>query len=50
MLGKAKQHFFRDLDLTDVIHPSEDEVGTFTGGLGPVTFKPNGRLLCQPGM
>lgn len=48
MLGKAKQHFFRDLDLTDVIHPSEDEVGTFTGGPGPVTSKPNGNLFRQP--
>jgi hypothetical protein len=30
-LGKAKQHFFKDLDLNAVITPSEDAPGAFTG-------------------
>jgi hypothetical protein len=33
-LGKAKQHFFKNLDLNAVITPADDAAGSFTGGAG----------------
>lgn len=33
-LAKAKQHFFKDLDLNTVVTPSDDAPGAFTGRYG----------------
>jgi hypothetical protein len=30
-LGKAKQHFFKNLDLNCVITPADEHAGAFTG-------------------
>lgn len=49
-LGKAKQHFFKDLDLSHVITPADDETGSFTGGsrkpLSSITVRSRARLAC----